>query len=170
MWEGDNIAIAQRWTAHNAAHMESKVKAQSKVRDKEMLDWTCVEAPHLESGGIWMLWRLRTHTTPHTAQHERQTLHKHRPFSRHTTKQDIREALNDQLYWWEYNKTWNLFNRTIITDTKLMKKHCQRHNGPEGWVHITRSQFTKLDQITISESRLSINFKISIKHQHLDQT
>ena len=21
-------------------------------------------------------------------------------------------------------------------------KHCQRHNGPEGWFHITRSQFT----------------------------
>ena len=31
-------------------------------------------------------------------------------------------------------------------------KYCQRHNGPEGWVHIT-------------ESRLSINF--SAKHQHL---
>ena len=30
------------------------------------------------------------------------------------------------------------------------------------------SQFTNLDQITISESQLSINFKISTKHQHLD--
>ena len=28
-------------------------------------------------------------------------------------------------------------------------KHCQRHNGPEGWVHIT-SYYTNLDQ-TISE-------------------
>ena len=44
-----------------------------------------------------------------------------------------------------------------------MVKHCQRHNGPEGWVHITN-----LDQTSISESRLSINFKISTKHQHLN--
>ena len=29
-------------------------------------------------------------------------------------------------------------------------------------------QFTNLEHITISESRLSINFKISTKHQHLD--
>ena len=34
-------------------------------------------------------------------------------------------------------------------------KHRQRHNGPEGWVHITRS-YTNLDKISISESRLSI--------------
>ena len=30
------------------------------------------------------------------------------------------------------------------------------------------SQFTNLEHITISESQLSINFKISTKHQHLD--
>ena len=30
------------------------------------------------------------------------------------------------------------------------------------------SQFTNFEHITISESRLSINFKISTKHQHLD--
>ena len=30
------------------------------------------------------------------------------------------------------------------------------------------SQFTNLERITISESRLTINFKISTKHQHLD--
>ena len=30
------------------------------------------------------------------------------------------------------------------------------------------SQFTNLDQIIISESRLSISFKISTKHQHLE--
>ena len=30
------------------------------------------------------------------------------------------------------------------------------------------AQFTKLEHITISESRLSNNFKISTKHQHLD--
>ena len=47
------------------------------------------------------------------------------------------------------------------------KKHCQRHNRPEGWVHITSSN-TNLDQISSSESRLSINF--STKHQHLQLT
>ena len=47
----------------------------------------------------------------------------------------------------------------------LMGKYCQRHNRPEGWVHITSSN-TNLDQISSSESRPSINFKISIKHQH----
>ena len=46
-------------------------------------------------------------------------------------------------------------------------KHRQRHNGPEGWVHITRS-YTNLDKISISESRLSITFKISTKHQYFD--
>ena len=30
------------------------------------------------------------------------------------------------------------------------------------------SQFTNLEHITISAHRLSINFKISTKHQHLD--
>ena len=41
------------------------------------------------------------------------------------------------------------------------KKHCQRRNLPEGWVHIT-SSYINIDQISISESLLSINFKISI--------
>ena len=30
------------------------------------------------------------------------------------------------------------------------------------------AQFTKFEHVTISKSRLSINFKISTKHQHLD--
>ena len=30
------------------------------------------------------------------------------------------------------------------------------------------SEFTNLEHITISKSQLSINFKISTKHQHLD--
>ena len=38
------------------------------------------------------------------------------------------------------------------------KKHCQRHNGPEGWVHITRSQFT------VHKSWTYYNFRISITH------
>ena len=45
-------------------------------------------------------------------------------------------------------------------------KHCQRHNGPEGWVHITRSQFT------VHKSWTYYNFWILIKHwlQNLNQT
>ena len=35
-------------------------------------------------------------------------------------------------------------------------KHCQRHNGPEGWVHVT-SSCTNLDQISSSESRPNVN-------------
>ena len=48
-------------------------------------------------------------------------------------------------------------------------KHCQRHNGPEGWVHITSSN-TNLDQMSSSECRPSIKFKISPKHQPLYKT
>ena len=48
-------------------------------------------------------------------------------------------------------------------------KHCQRHNGPEGWVHITNSN-RHLDQISSWESWPSINFKISTKHQPLHKT
>ena len=44
-------------------------------------------------------------------------------------------------------------------------KHCQRHNGPEGWVHLAKatswghitSSNTNLDHISSSESRLSIS-------------
>ena len=43
----------------------------------------------------------------------------------------------------------------ICTDLPVCtKKHCQRHNGPEGCVHIT-SSYTNLDQILFSESRLT---------------
>ena len=56
-------------------------------------------------------------------------------------------------------------------------KHCQRHNGPEGWVLLTKvislgritNSYANLDQ-TASESQPSTNFKISIKHQHFDKT
>ena len=61
-----------------------------------------------------------------------------------------------------------------IAKEKWKIKHCQRHNGPEGWVHFTS---TNLDQISSSESWPSINFKISTKQQpiklklqNLDQT
>ena len=51
-------------------------------------------------------------------------------------------------------------------------KHCQRHNGPEGWVLVTKVTYlghitnyhTNLEQ-TSSESRPSTNYKISTKHQ-----
>ena len=40
------------------------------------------------------------------------------------------------------------------------QKHCQRHNGPEGWVHITNSD-KNIDQISISETKLNLNLKSS---------
>ena len=48
-----------------------------------------------------------------------------------------------------------------------INKHCQRHNGPKGWVLITSSN---TNQISSSESRPSIIFKISTKHQPLHKT
>ena len=47
----------------------------------------------------------------------------------------------------------------------IIDKHCQRHNGPEGWVHLAkvtswghiRNSNISLDHISSSESRLSIN-------------
>ena len=37
-------------------------------------------------------------------------------------------------------------------------KHCQRHNGPEGWVHITSLQ------LTVHKSWSNYNFRTLIKH------
>ena len=63
------------------------------------------------------------------------------------------------LHFWIEEVIWLVYN----------KKHCQRHNGPEDWVlltkvtyfsHITRSN-TKFDQISSSEYWPSTNFKIS---------
>ena len=75
---------------------------------------------------------------------------------------------------WDLLWVRNIFDKPMnslnycYSSHEFYSKHCQSQNGPEGWVHITRSQFTNLEHITISESRLSINFKISTKHQHLD--
>ena len=57
----------------------------------------------------------------------------------------------------------NIINRLYIV---YVLKHCQRHNGPEGWVHITRSQ------CTVHKTWTCYNFKISTKHQlkNLNQT
>ena len=60
----------------------------------------------------------------------------------------------------------NIQSTWLVNYHDTLKKHCQRHNGPEGWVHIT-SYYTNLDK-TISEFWLSINFQISTKHQYLD--
>ena len=79
----------------------------------------------------------------------------------------------------EIDNIWRLGKNTQRRSWKdgEMRKHCQRHNGPEGWVllikltsfgHMT-SFYTNLDQ-TSSESWPSTNFKISTKHQHLDKT
>ena len=48
-----------------------------------------------------------------------------------------------------------------LFETKWKIKHCQRHNGPEGWVHITSSLNLQ-----------NFKFRISIKHffQNLNQT
>ena len=57
---------------------------------------------------------------------------------------------------WELFRVLEKLFVAAFAEAPILKfKHCQRHNGPEGWVHIT-------------ESRSSINFKISTKHQHLD--
>ena len=81
------------------------------------------------------------------------------------------------------SRTFNIWWKTIgaMEWVNLKRneemKHCQRHNGPEGWVLLTKvtslghitSSYTNLDQ-TSSESRPSTNFKISTKHQHLNKT
>ena len=67
--------------------------------------------------------------------------------------------------------------KNLAKKSKHQNKHCQRHNGPEGWVLLTKvtslghitSSYTNLDQ-TFSESRPSTNFKISNKHQHFEKT
>ena len=67
-----------------------------------------------------------------------------------------------------------------VSEDDFILKHCQRHNGPEGWVHLTKvtswghitSSNTNLDQISSSESTPQPNISISnkLKIQNLDQT
>ena len=75
------------------------------------------------------------------------------------------------VYWYVWLSSFELLQKKLTTNTKKRfgggEKHCQRHNGPEGWVHIT-SSYTNLDQISSSESRTGINFKISTKREHLN--
>ena len=62
-------------------------------------------------------------------------------------------------------QTLEIYNRTrALSEGQLGSKHCQRHNGPEGWVLLTKvtslghitSSYTNLDQ-TSSKSRPSTN-------------
>ena len=48
------------------------------------------------------------------------------------------------------------------TFSLLGKKHCQRHNGPEGWVLVTK--VTSLDHITSSQ-QIFIRFHLHILDQ-----
>ena len=54
----------------------------------------------------------------------------------------------------------------------ILIKHCQRHNGPEGWVHLIKitswGHITSSNTKSSTESWLSINF--SAKHKHLQWT
>ena len=50
----------------------------------------------------------------------------------------------------------------------ILIKHCQRHNGPEGWVQFSKVQTNSNTNLYQISSRPSINCKISTKHQHLD--
>ena len=75
----------------------------------------------------------------------------------------LRQFLNLSTSWKRFSIT-GTFTLPIVFSWWL-KKHCQRHNGPEDWVHI--ASYTNLDQ-TISKFWLSIYFQISTKHQHFD--
>ena len=77
-------------------------------------------------------------------------------------RSDRHQLLNTSLDFWATDLSLMTIPKLIL----IKIKNCQRHNGPEGWVHIT-SSYTNLDQ-TISKCWLSINFQISTKHQYLD--
>ena len=55
----------------------------------------------------------------------------------------------------------------IETEPRFNQKHCQRHNGAEGWVLLTKetSSYTNLDQIPkFKIFRPNFNIKILTKH------
>ena len=73
------------------------------------------------------------------------------------------------------------FRRHKYTRPGFNQKHCQRHNGPEGWVvltkvtplgHITSSytNLQNLDQPPTSKSQPNISISTELKHKNLDQT
>ena len=66
----------------------------------------------------------------------------------------------------------------MVKSSQRLKKHCQRYNGTEGCVQLTKvtclghikSSDTNLDQESTlkSQPNISINLKVLTKHQHLD--
>ena len=59
---------------------------------------------------------------------------------------------------------FSILDRTVeYTFNKVKLKHCQRHNGPEGWVHLAK--LTSWSHITSSNTNLDHIFRISTKHQ-----
>ena len=132
-------------------------------------DWKQSQSPK-DLTLLWWLWRTIAGHWNTTFQVElkrgmsRLTIKKGGPLLPAVTKQMLKFWHILAIKGCQSSSHWHLSHRNLRNN----KKHCQRHNGPEGWVHITRSQFTNLDHITISESRLSINFKISTKHKNLD--
>ena len=72
-----------------------------------------------------------------------------------------------------------------INASERKYKHCQRHNGPEGWVHLNEvtslahitSSYPNLDQISsaifdkesTSKSQPNISIKTKLKIQNIDQ-
>ena len=103
------------------------------------------------------------------------------------TKQSILSAKELVRFFFYFSLMFFFLYCVLIIDLfPIWKKHCQRHNGPKGWVglpkvtyfsHITCSN-TKFDQISSSEYWSSTNFKIltsanmsistQLKIQHID--
>ena len=76
---------------------------------------------------------------------------------------------------------WLVWNMSFNRLWNLIYKHCQRHNGPEGWVvlnkltslgHITSSytNLQNLDQPPTSKSQPNISISTKLKLKNFDQT
>ena len=76
------------------------------------------------------------------------------------------EIDNEALQLRNLTKHWFIF---LQRHSDFQKKHCQRHNGPEGWVHITSSQiliklqFQNLDEALTSETQPNISIYTEFK-------
>ena len=71
---------------------------------------------------------------------------------------------------------WWMVDRFVNVCSDVCLKHCQRHNGPEGWVRLTKVTYfsritrsnTKFDQISSSKYWSSAKFKISTSASRLN--
>ena len=71
---------------------------------------------------------------------------------------------------------WSIVDRFVNVYSDVCLEHCQRHNGPEGWVLFTKVSYfsritrwnTKFDQISSSEYWPSTKFKISTSASRLN--